>query len=99
MNIYVLTYVKQIPFPAHSLEKRLKSIISVIVTISAQFIFSRASAVTNNMLEKPLGSLGLGGITINVIIGNILGMRVVFRSIYLEILIVGNIQVSLKMSR
>ena len=99
MNIYVLTYVKQIPFPAHSLEKRLKSIISVIVTISAQFIFSRASAVTNNMLEKPLGSLGLGGITINVMIGNILGMRTVSKNIYLDIFIVGNIQAFLKMSR
>ena len=55
--------------------------------------------MANSVLEKPLGSLGLDGITINVIIGNILGMRVVFRSIYLEILIVGNIQVSLKMSR
>ena len=99
MNIYVLTYVKQIPFPAQSLEKRLKSIISVIVTISAQFIFSRASAVRNNMLEKPLGSLGLGGITINVMIGNILGMRTVSKNIYLDIFIVGNIQVFLKMSR
>ena len=99
MNIYVLTYVKQIPFPAQSLEKRLKSIISVIVTISVQFIFSRASAVTNNMLEKLLGSLGLGGITINVMIGNILGMRTVSKNIYLDIFIVGNIQAFLKMSR
>ena len=99
MNIYVLTYVKQIPFPAQSLEKRLNSIISVIVTISAQFIFLCASAVTNNMLEKPLGSLGLGGITINVMIGNILGMRTVSKNIYLDIFIVGNIQAFLKMSR
>ena len=45
------------------------------------------------------GSLGLGGTTINVMIGNILGMRIVLRNIYLDIFIVGNIQVSLKMSR
>ena len=32
---YVLTYVKQILFQAKSLEKRLKSIISLIVTIRA----------------------------------------------------------------
>ena len=51
------------------------------------------------MLEKPPGSLGLGVITINVIIGNILGMRIVSKNIYLDIFIVGNIQVSLKMSR
>ena len=51
------------------------------------------------MLEKLLGSLGLGGITINVMIGNILGMKIVFRNIYLDIFIAGNIQVSLKMSR
>ena len=39
-------------------------------------MFLRASVVANNMLEKPLRSLGLGGITINVMIGNILGMRI-----------------------
>ena len=50
------------------------------------------------MLEKPLGSLGLIGININVMIGKILGMRIVFRSNYLDIFIVGNIQVSLKIS-
>ena len=50
-------------------------------------------------LEKPLGSLGSGGTTIDVMTGNILGMRIVFRNIYLDIFIVGNIQVSLKMSR
>ena len=55
--------------------------------------------VVNNMLEKPLGSLGLGGTTINVMIGNILGMRIVSKNIYLDIFIVGNIQFSLKMSR
>ena len=53
----------------------------------------------NNMLEKSLGSLGSGGTTIDVMTGNILGMRIVFRNIYLDIFIVGNIQVSLKMSR
>ena len=62
-------------------------------------IFLRASAVARNMLEKPLGSLGSGGTTIDVMTGNILGMRIVFRNIYLDIFIVGNIQVSLKMSR
>ena len=51
------------------------------------------------MLEKPLGSLGLGGTTINVMIGNILGMKIVYKNIYLDIFIVGNIEVSLKMSR
>ena len=51
------------------------------------------------MLEKPLGSLDLGGITINVMIGNILEMRIVFRNNYLDIFIVGNIQVSYEMSR
>ena len=42
----------------------------------------RASAVANNMLEKRLGSLGLGWTTLNVMIGNILGMRTVFMNIY-----------------
>ena len=51
------------------------------------------------MLDKPLGSLGLGETIINVMIGNILGMRIVSKNIYLDIFIVGNIQVSLKMSR
>ena len=96
---YVLTYVKQIPFLVQSREKRLKSIISLIVMISAKFIFLRASAVANNMLEKQLGSLGLGGTTISVMTGNILGMRIVSKNIYLDIFIVGNIQVFLKMSR
>ena len=58
-----------------------------------------ASGVANNMLEKPLGSLVSGGTTIDVMTGNILGMRIVFRNIYLDIFIVGNIQVSLKTSR
>ena len=49
--------------------------------------------------EQPLGSLILKRITINVMIGNVLGMRIVFRNIYLDIAEVGNIQVSLKMSR
>ena len=53
----------------------------------------------NNMLEKQLGSLGLGGKTVSVMIGNILGMRTVSKNIYLDIFIVGNIQVFLKMSR
>ena len=75
------------------------SITNLIVTISAKFIFLRASAVANNMLEKPLGSLGLSGTTVNVMIGNKLGMRIVYKNIYLDIFIVGNIQVSLKMSR
>ena len=44
-------------------------------------------------------SLGLGGTTINVMIGNILGMKIVYKNIYLDIFIVGNIEVSLKMSR
>ena len=48
---------------------------------------------------ETLEILGLGGTTINVMIGNILGMRIVFTNIYLDISIVGNIQVSLKMSR
>ena len=47
---------------------------------------------------KLLRSLGLGRITINVMIGNILVMRIVFRDIYLDIFLVGNMQVSLKMS-
>ena len=51
------------------------------------------------MFEKLLGSLGLGGTTINIMIGNILGMMRVFRNIYLDIFIVGNMQVSLKMSK
>ena len=38
-------------------------------------IFLRASAVANNMLEKPLGSLGSGGTTIDVMTRNILRMR------------------------
>ena len=96
---YVLTYVKQILLLAQSLEKHLKSIISLIATISAEFIFLRASAVAKNILEKPLESSGLGGTTIDIMTGNILGMRIVFRNIYLDIFIVGNIQVSLKMSR
>ena len=50
------------------------------------------------MLEKPLASLRLGGITVNVMIGNILGMRTVFRNIYLDSFIVENIKVSLEMS-
>ena len=96
---YVLTYVKQILFLAQSLEKHLKSIISLIVTMSASFIFLRASAVASSMLEKPLGSLGLGGTTITVMMGNILGMRIVFRNICLDIFIVGKIKVFFKMSR
>ena len=96
---YVLAYVKQILFLAQSLEICLKSITNLIVTISAKFIFLRASAVANNMLEKPLGSLGLSGTTVNVMIGNKLGMRIVYKNIYLDIFIVGNIQISLKMSR
>ena len=51
------------------------------------------------MLGKPLGSLGLGGTTINVMTANISEMRIVFRNFYLDIFIVGNIQVSLKISR
>ena len=51
------------------------------------------------MLEKPLGSLGLGETTTNVMVGNILGMRIVSKNIYLDIFIVGNMQVSSKMSR
>ena len=51
------------------------------------------------MLDKPLGSLGLVETIINVMIGNILGMRIVSKNIYLDIFIVGNIQVFLKMSR
>ena len=51
------------------------------------------------MLEKPLGSLGLGGRAINVMIGNILGMRIVSKNIYLNIFIVATMQASLKMSR
>ena len=62
-------------------------------------MFLCASAVTGDMMEKPVGSLVLGGITINVMIGNILGMRIVFRNIYLDIFIVGNIQLSLRMLR
>ena len=94
---YVLTYLKQ-TFSS-SVPGETKTIISLIVTISAYFIFLRASAVTNSMSEKALRSLVLGGTTINVIIGNILEMRIVFRNIYLGIFIVGNIHVSLKMSR
>ena len=48
---------------------------------------------------KPLGSLGLGGRAINVMIGNILGMRIVSKNIYLNIFIVASMQASLKMSR
>ena len=77
---YVLTYVKQIHFLAQSLEKRLKSVISLIVTISTYFIFLGASAAASNMLENPLRSLGLGGTTINVMIENILGMRIVSKT-------------------
>ena len=55
--------------------------------------------MASNMLQKPLESLGLGGTTINVMIGNILGRRIVFRNIYLVILIVENMQVSLKIPR
>ena len=62
-------------------------------------MFLCASAVTGDMMEKPVGSLVLGGITISVITGNILGMRIVFRNIYLDIFIVGNIQLSLRMLR
>ena len=38
------------------------------------------------MLDKLLGSLGLDGITINIMIGNVIGMRIVFGNIYLDIL-------------
>ena len=86
---YVLAYVKQILFLAQSLEICLKSITNLIVTISAKFIFLRASAVANNMLEKPLGSLGLSGTTIKVMIENILTMRFVSKYIYLDIFILG----------
>ena len=55
---YVLTYVKQICLLAQSVEKLLKSIINLIVPIGTSFIFLRASAVANYLLEKPLGSLG-----------------------------------------
>ena len=55
--------------------------------------------MANNTLEKPLGSLGLDGAAINVMIANMLGMRIVSRNIYEDMYIVGNIQVSLKMSR
>ena len=48
------------------------------------------------MLEKPLGSLGLGGTTINVMMGNVIGIRIVSKNIYLDISIVGNMQVSSK---
>ena len=41
------------------------------------------------MLEKPLGSLGLSGTTIKVMIGNILRMRFVSKNIYLDIFILG----------
>ena len=57
------------------------------------------SAVAHSILEKPLGSLDLSRTTINVMIANIIGMKIVFRKIYLDIFIVGNIQISLKMSR
>ena len=56
-------------------------------------------AVAKNMLGNPLGSLGLGGTTINVMSRNILGMRSIFRNNYLDIVLVEKIQVSLKMSR
>ena len=78
---YVLTYVKCILFLAQSLEKHLKSIISLIVTVSVQFIFLRVSAVASNMLEKALGRLRIGGTTINVMIENVCGMRIVLRNI------------------
>ena len=52
-----------------------------------------------NILEKALGKLGIGGTTINVMIGNMCEKRIVFRNIYLNIFIVGNIQASLKMSK
>ena len=48
---------------------------------------------------SPTYCLGLAGTTIDVMTGNILGMRTAFRKIYIDIFIVGNIQVSLKMSR
>lgn len=57
------------------------------------------SAVAKNMLEKLLESLDLGAVSINVMIGNILGMRIVYKNIDLDIFMVGNIQVSLEMSR
>lgn len=57
------------------------------------------SAVAKNMLEKLLESLDLGAVSINVMIGNILGMRIVYRIIYLGIFIVKNIQLFLKMLR
>ena len=94
---YVLMYVKQILFLAVTGE--IFKFLSLFVTISAQFTILHASAVANYELEKPLGSLDLGGITINVMIGNILEMRIVFRNNYLDIFIVGNIQVSYEMSR
>ena len=47
------------------------------------------------MLEKLLESLDLGAVSINVMIGNILGMRIVYRIIYLGIFIVRNIQLFL----
>ena len=66
--------------------------------ISAYFIFLRASAVANNMLEKTLGSLGLGEITINVTIGNIRVNQGCFQD-YLLRHFLNREQVSLKMSR
>ena len=41
------------------------------------------------MLEKPLGSLGLSGTTVKVMIENILIMRFVSKHIYLDIFILG----------
>ena len=41
------------------------------------------------MLEKPLGSLGLSGTITNVMIRNILGMKIVFKNSYLDIFIAG----------
>ena len=41
------------------------------------------------MLEKPLGSVGLSGTTIKVMIENILTMRFVSKHIYLDIFILG----------
>ena len=41
------------------------------------------------MLEKPLGSLGLSGTTIKVMIANILRMSFVSKNIYLDIFILG----------
>ena len=54
----------------------MKQILFLAQSLYAQFIFLRASGVANNMLEKPMEGLGLGGTTINVMIGNILGMKI-----------------------